>query len=130
MTEPIDVRTITQREAFSTPDNKGKLVCSTSLPSLEGHDRINAFYCSIADACLDYCRGELFNKYSAERDGAWELRYRLVVSARPIESNVAVTLDVTLSDAFAHKLLAKHKESHFWSLEHDRLMPPRRAKKR
>ncbi len=131
MTEQIDVRTVSKREVFVTPDGRGKLVCSVTLPSFDGHERINEFYCRIADACVDYCGGELFRRYEGERaqGSAWEIKYKLAVSAQMCEERANVSLAVTLSDAFARKTLAKHYETHLWSLEYDRMMPEKKLKK-
>ncbi len=131
MTEQADIRTVTKKEIFTTPDEKGQLVCSVSLPTLEGHDRINSFYCRIADACVDYCGGELFERYAKQNgEGTpWEIKYRLIVSAERFDESATVTLAVTLSDSFSRKTLAKHYETHLWSLEMDRMIPPKKSKK-
>ncbi len=131
MNEQRYIPTVTKRETFSTPDDRGQLVCSVSLPTFEGHDRINAFYNRIADACIDYCGGELFERYSRERQEGtpWEIRYRLMVSAQSADDAATVSLAVTLSDAFAHKTLAKHYETHLWSLNEDRMIPAKKNKK-
>ena len=131
MTQRDEISTLTKRQTFHSSDDRGQLVCSVSLPSFEGHERINSFYCRIADACLDYCKGELLRRYESERGEGkpWEIRYKLSVSAQRIEDSAAVTLSVTLSDAFAHKTLAKHYETHLWSLEDDRMIPPQKSKK-
>ena len=129
MTDQTDVCTLTQKDEFVTSDGKGRLICVTTLLSFEGHGKINRFYSSIAEACREYCGGELLSRYSKEREGAiWELRYKLALSAQMLERCVSVTLSVSLSDAQSHKTLVKHNETHYWSLEYDRLMPPKRAK--
>ena len=129
MTEQAKKCTLTKKETFATSDGSGRLVCSVSLPSFDGHERINDFYSRIADACLDFCRVELLRRYASERQGAaWEIRYRLNVRADTAEDTATIALAVTLSDSFSHKILAKHDETHLWSLSSDKMIPDKSRK--
>jgi len=80
---------------------------------------------------MEYCRGELFRRYASEKEqgSLWEIRYRLAVSAQMSETNANVSLAVTLSDTLARKTLAKHYETHLWSLEYDKMLPSKKHKK-
>lgn len=113
MSQAVTVKTERIHDKISDTDGNELLAYTVDTPNIDGMEQFNAFYASIRDNILSFCRERLPLRCAAGKIYS----YRHTCKTHTENNILTVMFKTSFTDKTAHCILSSHTETHKWELD-------------